>query len=137
MISRCSRLLSVFALLAVLIPTAAAQSGPSTTLTGQLVCSNCWFEADRTTTPYGGDADVKCAIRCAKGGIPAAIAVTDKGAVTLYIVEEGKYSFAKDGKDWSALTGERVEVTGSVRHEGDKHFVKVDGLKVLPAEAGS
>ena len=134
MIPTLSRLFSVLALVALMVPFAAARQAEGTTLTGQLVCSTCWFEADRATTPYGSDADVKCAIRCAKGGIPAAIAVSDKGSVTLYVVEEGKYSFTKDGKDWSALTGRRVEVTGSVRREGDKHVVKVDALKVLPAD---
>ena len=101
-------------------------------LKGQIVCSECWFEADRKTVPYGGDADTKCAIRCAKGGIPGALAVTTDGETTLYILESGKYSFEKDGKNWSEHTAHYVEVTGTVRKDGDKAVLKVDSLKELP-----
>lgn len=48
------------------------------TLRGQVVCSNCWSEADRKTTAYGTPADLKCARLCAKDAVPAALAVDEK-----------------------------------------------------------
>jgi hypothetical protein len=39
------------------------------TITGQRVCSACWTEADRKTTPFGKRADVECALDCAEKGI--------------------------------------------------------------------
>jgi thiol-disulfide isomerase/thioredoxin len=100
------------------------------TLTGQIVCSECWFEADRKTTPYGTEEDIACALRCAKTGIPMALAVLDdKGEATLYLLEKGKYTPA--GGDWVKMTGERVEVTGLARRGDKKPSLAVDTLKVL------
>lgn len=98
-------------------------------LVGQIACSECWFEADRKTTPYGTEEDIACAKRCAKKGIPSALAVTDeKGDATLYIIEKGKYA----GKtNWAEMSGQRVEISGIVREEKDKRFVKVNALTFL------
>jgi ABC-type amino acid transport substrate-binding protein len=126
----------LIALVATLPAGAARAQSPSTvTLQGQIACSECWFEADRKTKPYGGDADLKCAIRCAKGGVPGALAVTTNGQTTLYILESGKYDLGADGKNWTDHTAKVVEVTGTVRKEGDKQIVKVDSLKLVPAGA--
>ena len=117
------------------VHAARAQSTATVTLKGQVTCSECWFEADRTTTPYGGEADTKCAVRCAKGGVPGALAVTSNGETTLYMLESGKYALGDDGKNWTDHPGHFVEVTGTVRKDGDKQYLKVDSLKVLPAGA--
>jgi hypothetical protein len=117
------------------VQAARAQSTAAVTLKGQVTCSECWFEADRATTPYGGEADTKCAVRCAKGGVPGALAVTSNGETTLYMLESGTYALGDDGKNWTAHTGNYVEVTGTVRKDGDKQYLKVDSLKVLPAGA--
>jgi hypothetical protein len=103
------------------------------TLKGQIVCSTCWFEADRKTVAYGTEADKTCAVRCAKGDVPGALAVTENGVTKLYILEDPKAALKADGKDWSQYTGVLAEITGTARHEGDKHFLKVDAIKVLPA----
>jgi hypothetical protein len=108
----------------------AAADGPLT-LKGQVTCSECWFEADRKTVAYGTEADVKCAIRCAKGGVHGALAVTEGGTTTLYLLEDGKVAFGEDGKVWTDLTGKQVEATGVVRKEGGKQYLKVDSLKVV------
>jgi thiol-disulfide isomerase/thioredoxin len=112
-----------------------AQTAPeAVTLTGQVVCSECWFEADRKTTPYGTEEDIACAKRCAKTGIPSALAVLDeRGEATLYLLASGKYKPA--GGDWSKLAGERVEVMGAVRREGKQPVVAVNTLKVLAKTA--
>lgn len=111
----------------------AQHAAAAVTLKGQIVCSSCWFEADRKTVAYGTDADKKCAVRCAKGDVPGALAVTENGETRLYVLEDGKMSLKKDGKDWSEYTGVRAEVTGTARHEGDKHYLKVDTITVIPA----
>lgn len=41
---------------------------------GMVACSTCWYESDRTTNPYGSESDISCTIRCARSGIPAALA---------------------------------------------------------------
>ena len=133
-----SRTLSAVMLAVVLglsVQAVRAQSPATVTLKGQVTCSECWFEADRKSKPYGGDADTKGAIRCAKGGIPGALAVTSNGETTLYLLESGKYTLGDDGKNWTDHTGHYVEVTGTVRKDGDKQFLKVDSLKVVPADA--
>lgn len=57
-------------------PAVGATDHDSTaTLVGQVTCSACWSEADRTVIRYGGEADIACAARCAADGIPPAIAV--------------------------------------------------------------
>ena len=124
---------AVLAFAAVLGLSAHAAYAQAATLHGQVTCSECWFEADRTKTAYGGEADTKCAIRCAKGGVPGALAVTADGKTTLYILESGKYDLGADGKNWTDHTARHVKVTGTVRKEGDKHYLKVDSLEVLPA----
>jgi hypothetical protein len=111
----------------------AKQAAATLILKGQIVCSSCWFEADRKTVAYGTDADKTCAIRCAKSDVPGALAVTENGEMRLYILEDGKLALKKDGKDWTEYTGLQAEVTGTARHEGDKHYLKVDSIKVVPA----
>ena len=111
----------------------AQHAAAAVTLKGQIVCSSCWFEADRKTVAYGTDADKTCAIRCAKSDVPGALAVTENGETRLYILEDGKVSLKKDGKNWTEYTGVQAEVVGMARHEGDKHYLKVDAIKVIPA----
>ena len=100
------------------------------TLEGQVVCSVCWDEADRKTTPYGDDKDIQCAIRCAKRNIPQALAVMGESSATLYVLEPGKVK----GKEWVDLIGKFVKITGTVRDAGEKKFLKVDALEKLAAK---
>jgi peroxiredoxin len=119
--------------------TARAQANGAVTLTGQVVCSDCWFEQkDRKASPYGTASDLKCAIRCSKDDIPQALAVWEGDVATLYLLENG--ALKKDGKDFLAFAGKEVEITGTTRVDGDKRFLKVDALKVVsegPAAAAT
>ena len=110
----------------------SAKTRPETlvTLEGQVVCSVCWDEADRATTAYGNDADIQCAIRCAKRNIPQALAVMSEKGVTLYILEPGKVK----GKEWFDLIGKFVKVNGSMREAGDKKIVKVEAIEKVSPE---
>ncbi|NOT64096.1 MAG: TlpA family protein disulfide reductase [Acidobacteria bacterium] len=110
------------ALLVALVLTAQAQ----TKLTGQVVCTVCWTEADRTKVAYGTQADLDCAKTCAEKGISATLAVKDGAAWKLYELEDGTYK--KPGKDWLYVMAQQVEITGATRQAGDKQFVKVDAL---------
>ena len=100
-----------------------------TKLTGQVVCSNCWSEADRSKVAYGTQADLDCAKTCAAKGIGASLAVKGEKDWTLYELEPG--AFKKPGKDWLAFMAQQVEITGATRKAGDKQFVQVDALTTL------
>ncbi|HXG66893.1 MAG TPA: TlpA disulfide reductase family protein [Blastocatellia bacterium] len=109
---------------------AQRQGNAPVTLTGQVVCSECWFEADRKTTPYGTAADLKCAVRCARTGVPQALAVLNGDEYALYMLEKGKFK-----KDFLDYVGKRAEVTGATREKDGKQYLKVDDLKVLTSES--
>jgi thiol-disulfide isomerase/thioredoxin len=100
-------------------------------LTGQVVCSACWFEEeDRNKSPYGNLADIDCAIDCSKKGLSQSIAVkNEKGEFTLYQLEKG--AFDLKGKDFLEFVPKNVEIEGVVRREKDKLFVKVNALKTV------
>lgn len=99
-------------------------------LKGQVVCSVCWSEAkDRKKTPYGTEADVTCAADCSEKDLPQALAVETEKGFTLYVMEKG--AVKTSGKDFLDMVPKMVEVEGDVRVEKDKHFVKVNSLRVL------
>ena len=116
-------------LLAVCAHRAPAQSPAK--LEGQIVCcTDCWNRADRKNIPYGTPADLAKASECIGNGDPTLIAVMGKdGATTFYQLEDGKYK--KPGKNWLELVGSRVEISGPARVKKEKHFVRVDALKIL------
>lgn len=110
--------------------TGLAQTKP-VKLQGQIVCSQCWFEQDRTKINYGDQADLDCAKDCAAKNIPAALAVknADGKSWTLYSLENG--AFKKPEKDFLKFMAKEAEISGVTRAQGDKQFLKVDALKVL------
>ncbi len=124
------RFLAVLLVLALPASSArpAAPASP-VVLRGQVVCSNCWDEADRKATPYGTPADIKCARLCAKDAVPAALAVTEKGAPRLYLLEDG--SFKREGQGWLHYIAKYVEITGTARDEKGKTWLKVNALRSL------
>ena len=120
----------VAGVLAVATAAATGQPAPArVTLRGQVVCSNCWGEADRKTTAYGTPADLKCARICAKDAVPAALAVGEKGTARLYLLEDG--AFKREGQGWLHYIAKTVEITGTVRDEKGKPWLKVDALRSL------
>lgn len=123
--------LFAFIVIASFVSMAHAQAAKKVTLKGQVVCSSCWFEAsDRKKTPYGTDADLKCAGDCSEMGLPQALAVEDPKGFTLYILEAGSFKPTK-GKDYLDLVPKMVEIEGDLRTEKDKQIVKVNALRVL------
>src|SRR5688572_10983642 len=109
---------------------AFSQSAQKVKLKGQVVCSQCWFEApDRKKTPYGNAADITCAEECSGNNVPQALAVEDEKGFTLYTLEMGAYK--PKGKDYLENVPYMVEIEGTVRTEKDKRFLKVNSLKVL------
>ncbi|HEX8424208.1 MAG TPA: TlpA disulfide reductase family protein [Pyrinomonadaceae bacterium] len=110
----------------------AAKGTEAVKLEGQVVCSVCWFESeDRSKTPYGTAADIKCAADCAAKNIDAALAVREGAGnnFALYLLEDGR--FDKGAKDWLAFMGKRVEVAGTTRAAKEKKYLRVDALKVV------
>jgi thiol-disulfide isomerase/thioredoxin len=113
---------------------ARAQGGDGKIIqTGLVVCSQCWYEADRTAKPYGTESDISCAIRCARSGIPSALAVAGDGGYTVYVLERG--AFERASKDFSEYVGKRVTVSGTERSEDEKRYLRVDTLAVAEAVA--
>lgn len=100
-------------------------------LTGQVVCSLCWFEEeDRNKSPYGNTADIECAIECAEKGKGQSIAVkNEKGEFTLYEMEKG--TFPMKAKNFIEYVPKTVEIEGVIRESKGKKFIKVSALKVL------
>ncbi len=102
------------------------------TLEGQLVCSECWFEADRKTTAYGTPADIQCATDCAVKGVPPALAVKQGDEYKLYLIEAGQ--FKQNSEEWLPYIGKWVQLSGRLVPKKDKQYVRVDELKVIPTE---
>ncbi len=103
----------------------------TTQLVGQIVCcEDCWMRANRKTVSYGTPADLAKAADCVGNGDPTLLAVLGNNSkTTFYQLEAGKYK--KPGKTWLELIGSRVAITGGTRAKKDKHFLRVDELKVL------
>jgi thiol-disulfide isomerase/thioredoxin len=102
-----------------------------TTITGQLVCSDCWSEADRKTTPYGTPADLACARDCAERGIPSAIAVKHGDDYQLYLIEQEQFKQNRD--EWLDRIGWQVEINGRPYAKKGKQYISVESYKFLSA----
>jgi len=101
-------------------------------LTGQIVCSGCWFEEeDRNKTPYGNAADIKCAKDCSEKNLAGqSIAVkNEKGEFVLYELEKG--AFKLNGKDFLEFVPKYAEIEGVVRESKGKKFIKVNSLNTI------
>lgn len=115
--------------LALVVP-AQKKKVETVKLTGQIVCSACWDEADRTTTAYGTAADFECAEECAEKGILQALAVKNfDGKFVLYLLEKGK--FDNKAKNWMPYIAKQVEIEGAAREEKGKLYLRVDDLKII------
>jgi thiol-disulfide isomerase/thioredoxin len=126
------KIIPILMLLVLANLTAFAQA-KTEKLTGQVVCSLCWFEEeDRNKSPYGNTADIECAVECAEKGKGQSIAVkNDKGEFMLYEMEKG--TFAMKAKNFIEYVPKTVEIEGVVRESKGKKFIKVNGLKVVKA----
>jgi thiol-disulfide isomerase/thioredoxin len=117
------------ALLACVVARPQEPAKANVSLVGQLVCSECWFEADRKTTVYGTPADMQCAADCSVKGVPPAVAVKHGEDYKLYLLEAG--NFKKRGEEWLPYIGKWVEVAGRLSTRKDKDYVTVDEFKVV------
>src|SRR5215210_1378173 len=119
-------LFGLFFSLIIFTHTAAQQR---VTITGQLVCSECWSEADRKTVPFGTPADVECAINCAEKGIASAIAVKEGDDYKLYLVEQAEL---KDRRpEWLNHFGQQVEVSGRLYNKNNHSYVAPEKIRYL------
>jgi thiol-disulfide isomerase/thioredoxin len=107
----------------------------TTTVTGQLVCSVCWFEADRKTTAFGTPEDVSCARDCAEKGIPSAVAVKQGDDYKLYLIELEQLK--KDRAEWVNGFGRQVEITGRVSSKQGKDYISLESFKFLSASGST
>jgi len=109
--------------LSLLFVLASSTAGPATEFVGQLVCSQCWFEADRNRTPYGTTSDLACAARCAEEGVPPALAVRNETGFDLLLVE--------GDQDWSDLIGRFARVRGTTEDREGKRILQVSSVEAL------
>jgi hypothetical protein len=127
-------LVGCISLILITIPALGqASTGSSVTFEGQVVCSSCWFEADRKVTPYGSEENLKCAVTCAKSGKFQALAVMSETEATLYLLEPGK--MRRDRQDWLDYIGKYVKATGTVREDGKKLYLRVDSIELVSSSA--
>gem|GEM_PF-1022581 len=126
----------VLCLMIGLAPAATTGQGrtdSAVTLEGQVVCSFCWFEADRKVTAYGNDGDLKCAVDCARKGKSQALAVAGDNGFTLYLLEPGKLK--REQADWLDYIAKQVRATGTVRESDGKRYLRVDSIQVIESDA--
>ena len=115
----------------LLLPLLLAGAPESVVLRGQLVCSGCWTEGDRAKVVYGTEADHACAARCAKDGIPAALAVFAGGKFTLYRLADT--APLKDKRlSW---IGRAVEVRGSLEADAKGPLLRPDAVSEVAWES--
>lgn len=125
--------LLLFSLSLLLIAAGQAIGQNRVTITGQLVCSECWSEADRKTVPFGTPADVECAIDCAEKGIASAIAVKEGDDYKLYLVEQ---ALLKDRRpEWLNHFGQQVEVSGRLYSKNNHSYVSPETIRYLTASS--
>lgn len=109
----------------------AARADDTQSFEGQVVCSECWTEADRTTTPYGTSADLKCAKDCAEKGKPRALAVREGEHTVLYLLYPGSYNPGKHA--FLDMVPHRARVTGRVQSRGKTRLLFVDSIERMSA----
>ena len=97
---------TVVLLLAGIVSTVRADTSR---IEGQVVCSQCWFEADRSRVPYGSPGDLSCAARCSATGVPAAIAVRADSSFELLLLDDPPAG----ASPWLEIVGRFVRVTGT------------------------
>ena len=121
--------LALFSMLALSPVAAVSQERTTVTLEGQVVCSVCWFEADRNVEAYGNEGDLKCAVDCAKKGKSQALAVAVDNGFALYLLEPGKLK--RERPDWLDFIARTVKVTGTVREADGKKYLQVDSIEAI------
>ena len=115
-------------LLLWLIGLPVSAQADETSLVGQVVCSNCWFEADRNKVAYGTPGDLDCARRCSETGIPPALAVRDDdGSFELLLLSEPP----EGSPTWLELTARFVRVSGLAGGTEEKRTLQVASLELL------
>jgi hypothetical protein len=122
------------AVLFLLFTNTSGQRSETVELTGQVVCSLCWFEAtDRKANRYGTPADITCAAECSENGLPQTLAVEDEKGFTLYTMEKGAVKMQE--RDFLHLVPKTVTLRGEVRKECDKNFIKDSSYDILTKPA--
>lgn len=123
------RWLALLVFFGTTVAGAAVPASRSVTLVGQVVCAECWGEADRTKVPYGDDADLACADRCAKKGISRALAVRSTSGWILYHLAPG--SFDPGPNPFLAQIARQARITGQIHTTGGRHYLMVESLELL------
>ncbi len=110
---------------AAIVPTGSDR----VSLEGQVVCSECWFEANRSRVAYGTPENLSCAKRCNKDGIPSALAVRSATDDSFELLLLG--APPSGSPSWLDLTSRFVKVAGILRDEGEGQVLDVVTVEVM------
>jgi hypothetical protein len=114
------RVLSVFAVAALVAGAGSTAFAKTETVKGQLVDQECYQREKKV------DADSACAVQCAKSGKPVAL-LTSEGKV--YEVTGGLA--ANNNAKLAAHMLHTVEITGNVTEKDGKLAIASDSLKMV------
>ncbi len=92
-------------------------------LTGELVETYCWAKVR-----VGGPEHARCAIECAKRGIP--VGVMDEASRTLFVLLPGRDK-ATLPPELVSLMGRRVSIRGEIIQRAGANFVAVQSWQRL------
>jgi peroxiredoxin len=118
---------AAFLLLAVCVLGLSAGEARAEALTGQIVCSQCWFEADRDATAYGSTEDLACALRCDAKGVGSSIAVRGADGFKLYPLKGSP----PEGGSWVEWAGRFVQAEGVIDSGKGKDRFRAKSLEIL------
>lgn len=122
------RILRPSSLLIAICLATLSPAGAEEELVGQVVCSNCWFEADRNRVAYGTAGDLDCAARCAEQGIPVALAVRHDDGFELFELR-GEPGAAADA--WLELVSRFARVSGQTFDLDEGKGLRVATVELL------
>ena len=106
----------------------------TTTVTGQLVCSDCWSEADRKTTPfwYPGRRLLRARLRRESGFLPPLLS-SGGDDYKLYLIEQAQLK--KNREEWLHQVGQQVEVSGQIYAKQGKDYLTVESFGFVGANS--
>lgn len=124
------------ALLLMFVFSAGLVVAADVRLEGQVVCcEDCWNKADRTKTTFGTTEDLAKSAGCIANGDPTLLAVSEGGKTVMYQLEQGRFRLT--APNWLEHVGDNVAMTGAVRQQKGKRFLRVNEMQVLQPSLAS
>lgn len=113
-------------LISVVVSLAAAQQKNKSTITGEVIGLRCYLakgEAGR------GEAHRKCAIACAKKGVP--LAILQEKTESIYLAAKAR-GMSGANEMLMPFVGDRVSARGTVEERGGVKMLFIDSIEKSP-----